>query len=82
MDKLEAGFAMGIVDQGQEDRCDVVAPHREQRFSPDLIDEAIARGVAAGAVDLVRQRPRPYRRVRSSAVLCHLSARASHETYL
>jgi hypothetical protein len=79
VDKLEADFAMRIVDQGPGNRCAAVFAHRKQRFSPDLIDETIALWVAAGPVDLVRKIPQPCVHARFSGFSCHLSARASHE---
>jgi len=79
---VEADFAMCIVDQGQANPSEGMQIHRERGFAPDLIDEAMALRVAAGAVDLARNVPHPYSRYAFRAMSRHLSARACHEINL
>jgi hypothetical protein len=78
LDGLETNFAMCIVDQGQAKRSDAMFIHREGGFAPDLIDEAMALRVVAGAVDLTRKAPCSYSRYDLRRFPRHLLARASH----
>ena len=73
---------MCIVNQGQAKPSVAMPIHREGGYAPDLIDEAMALRVAAGAVDLARNVPCPYCRYALRAVPRQISARASHEIHL
>ena len=79
---LEADFAMPIVDQGQAKPSVAMSIHRERGLAPDLIAEAMALRVAAGAVDLAHNVPCPYFRYALRAVPRHISTRAGHEIHL
>ena len=73
---------MGVFDQGQGNTSEWMPIHHERGFPPDLVDEAMALRVVAGAVDLIRKSPRAYVIVRTSVFFYHVSARANHEIHL
>jgi hypothetical protein len=85
--KLEAGFAMVIVDQGPEDLgpgdlSQVVGLHLKRERPRRSIDGTIAPGVAVGAVGGRRKRRRRYQAVRSTAAIWPAAARDRHDTDL